>query len=156
VLHQAPASRKLGRTQSCNNAGAHIAHPIGFVKNPERKDNCPPMSESAPGPRPVADRRFPVSFFRSRWRGSVPLRHLLLHDMLIYGTTINVVAALLGLLLFASDAPTALATIVYLAPLPYNVFLFAALWKSAADAAEPWASIARIVGLLWLVAAALI
>jgi hypothetical protein len=76
--------------------------------------------------------------------------------MLIYGTTINVVAALLGMLLFAGNAPTALAAAVYFAPLPYNLFLFAAVWRSAAHAAEPWASTARIAGILWLIATTII
>ena len=107
-------------------------------------------------PDGAADRRFPLSFFLSRWRGSVPLGQLFWKDMLIYGTTINVAAALLGLLLFAWDAPTALAATVYFAPLPYNVFLFAALWKSSAVADETWALLTRIAGLLWLMAVTVI
>lgn len=91
------------------------------------------------------------SFFRSRWRGDVPLGRLFWQDILIYGTTINIVAALFASFLFVQDAPTAVAAIIYFAPLPYNIFLFAALWKSAAAAAEPSASAARIAGLLWVV-----
>jgi hypothetical protein len=104
----------------------------------------------------AAERRFPASFFLSRWHGLVPPGQLLWKDMLIYGTTINVATALLGLLLFASDAPTALAATVYFAPLPYNLFLFAALWKSAAVAEEPWALLTRVAALLWLVAVTVI
>ena len=100
--------------------------------------------------------RLPASFFHSRWRGSVPLGLLLWRDMLLYGTTINVAAAFFGLVLFASNAPTALAATVYFAPVPFNVFLFVALWKTAAGAEEPLASTARIVGLLWLIAATII
>jgi hypothetical protein len=110
-----------------------------------------------PEPRGRApNRRFPVPFFESRWRGSVPLGHLFWQDMLVYGTAINVVSALLASVLFAQDAPTTLAATIYFAPLPYNVFLFAALWKSAADADEPWASAARVAGLLWVIVATII
>ena len=101
-------------------------------------------------------RRLPGSFFRSRWHGDVPLGRLFWQDMLIYGTAINAMAALMALLLFAWDTPTALGVAVYFAPLPYNLFLFAALWKSAAAAREPWASAARITGLLWLIVAILV
>ena len=115
------------------------------------------MSEDIPGPPDrAADRGFPIAFFQSRWRGSVPLGRLLWQDMLVYGSTINVAAALLALLLFVWDAPMALAATVHFAPLPYNLFLFAAVWKSAAAAEEPWASTARIAGLLWLIAATII
>ena len=86
----------------------------------------------------------------------MPLGRLLWQDMLVYGSTINVAATLLSLLLLAWGAPTALAVTVHFAPLPYNLFLFAAVWKSAAGAEEPWVSIARIVALLWLIASIII
>ena len=83
----------------------------------------------------------------------MPLGQLLWQDMVLYGTAINIAAAIVALLLFAQDAPTALGVAVYFAPLPYNLFLFAAVWRSAAAADEPWATGARIVGLLWVTAA---
>lgn len=93
--------------------------------------------------------RFPVSFVHSRWSGRIPLSRLLWTDMLLHGTTVNIVAALAGLLLLAQEAPTALGASVYFAPLPYNLFLLAALWRAAARAEEPFASAARVVGIAW-------
>ena len=87
--------------------------------------------------------RFPGSFIRSRWNGSVPVSQMLWKDMLVHGTTINIVAGLLGLALLASGAPTALGVAAFFAPLPYNVFVFAALWKAAA-------------GLVWLLVVTII
>lgn len=94
-----------------------------------------------------------ASFFTSRWRGDVPLRQLLWQDAVIYGTAINIATTLVAMLLFARDAPTALAVFIWFSPVPYNIFLFAAIWKTAGSAAEPWASAARITGLLWLLVA---
>jgi hypothetical protein len=96
------------------------------------------------------------SFFGSRWRGAVPLPKLVGQDMLIYGTALNVAAGTAGLLLFANDAPTWLAAGIYFAPSPYNLFLFAAVWRTADGAAQPQASIARGVALVWLIASLLI
>lgn len=69
--------------------------------------------------------------------------------MIVHGTTINILAALLGLVLFARDAPTALGATVYFAPVPYNLFLLAALWRTAARSREPWAQAAQIAGFVW-------
>jgi hypothetical protein len=93
-----------------------------------------------------------IAFFTARWRGTVPLRQVFLHDMLIVGTTINVVAAFCGLLLFAGDAPSGLAATVFFSPLPYNLFLVSAVWKSARVRLDPLSKIARIGAVLWLIA----
>lgn len=112
-----------------------------------------------PPPAPAAEpirRRSPASFFVRRWRAQVPLRRVLGRDMLLVGTAINLGAALAGLLLFASDAPTSVAASVYFAPVPYNLFLFVAVWRAAEQVGEPHASLVRIVAFAWLVAAILI
>jgi hypothetical protein len=96
------------------------------------------------------------SFFGARWHGRVPVGHLLWPDTLLYGTAINVSAAVVALLLFANDAPTLVTTAVDFAPLPYNLFLVAAVWKTTATTKEPWATGARIVALLWAAAVMII
>ena len=101
----------------------------------------------------TAPRGFPASFFLPRWRGEVPLGQLLWQDAVIYGTAINIATTLVALLLFARDAPIAVATLVWFSPVPYNIFLFIAIWKTASAAAEPWATGARIAGLIWLLVA---
>ena len=86
----------------------------------------------------------------------MPLSRVLWHDMLVVGTVVNVATGLAGLLLFANEAPTALAASVYFAPLPYNVFLLAAVWRGAEQAAAAQAAIARAVSLVWTIAVILI
>jgi hypothetical protein len=69
------------------------------------------------------------SFFRSRWHGQVPLKVLLWRDTVWVGTLVNVAASFLALAALALGAPTGLAVAVHFAPLPYNVFLLAAVLR---------------------------
>jgi hypothetical protein len=91
-------------------------------------------------------------FFSARWHGNVQLGQLLWQDTILYGTAINVAAAVVALLLYASDAPVLIGTAIYFSPLPYNVYLVAAVWRTTAAAQEPWATGARILALLWFIA----
>lgn len=70
------------------------------------------------------------NYFSRRWHGQVPLTVLLWRDMLIVGTLINIVATALALTAVIQGAHAGLAVALHLAPMPYNVFLFAALWRS--------------------------
>ena len=110
--------------------------------------------EAAPTAAPARPVR--GAFFAARWRGEVPLGQLFWQDMLIFGTGINIATAIVAALLFVRDAPTAIAALIYFAPVPYNFFLVAAVWRKAADAREPVASAARLGALLWIVVAMLI
>ncbi len=69
-------------------------------------------------------------YFVRRWRGEVPLRLLLWPDMLGFGTLVNLIATLSAFALVIQDAPSLLAFALHIAPLLYNVFLFAAVWRS--------------------------
>ena len=69
-------------------------------------------------------------YFVRRWRGEVPLRLLLWQDMLGVGTLVNLIATLAAFALVIQDAPSLLAFALHIAPLPYNAFLLAAVWRS--------------------------
>ncbi|QIB64358.1 hypothetical protein [Kineobactrum salinum] len=71
-----------------------------------------------------------MNFFASRWRGQVPLRVMLWRDMLGTGTLINLVMTFLALIAIVLDAHIGLAVALHFAPLPYNIFLFAAIWRA--------------------------
>ena len=83
---------------------------------------------SDPG-SPSLSAPWPAGFFASRWRGQVPLGRLLWRDMLAVGSLVNLVASLFALALAAKSAPLGLAAALHLAPLPYNAFLLAAVWR---------------------------
>lgn len=86
-------------------------------------------------------------FFVRRWRGEVALPVLLWRDMIAVGTVINLGAAFLGLVLASQGVALGLAATVYFAPLPYNMFLFAAVWRSPQRTAT-----ISVVAALWFVA----
>ncbi|MDH3379209.1 MAG: hypothetical protein OEQ39_19975 [Gammaproteobacteria bacterium] len=91
-----------------------------------------------------------MSFITSRWRGDVSLKRVFLHDMLVVGTMVNVAVTLCALLLFASEVPNGIGVAVFFSPLPYNVFLFVAVWNSSANTAESLRTVARLMAPLWL------
>lgn len=68
-------------------------------------------------------------YFSRRWRGQVPSAVLLWRDMLGVGTVVNLVATILALAAIIQGAHTGLAVALHLALMPYNLFLFAALWR---------------------------
>lgn len=106
----------------------------------------PTLSAASP-PRGVA------AYFRSRWNGRLPIAALFWRDMVIVGTTVNIAATLTAVLLLALEAPAPLAVAIHFAPVPWNVFLFASVWRTTARlrpaAAFAWQSAAA----LWLVLA---
>ena len=86
------------------------------------------------------------NFFARRWHGAVPLRVLLWRDMLAVGTVLNLLASFGALALAALHVDLRVALALHLAPTPYNLFLFAALWRSPQRSA-----FASALGLVWLV-----
>ena len=85
-------------------------------------------------------------FFSRRWRGQVPLRTVFWRDMLGIGTVINVTATFVALMAAAQGASMFWTAVLHFAPLPYNLFLFAALWR------RPERSlVVSVVAPVWLV-----
>jgi len=70
------------------------------------------------------------NYFSRRWRGQVPVAPLLWRDIIGIGTLVNLVATMLALAAITQDAPSGLAVALHFAPLPYNLFLFGALWRT--------------------------
>ncbi len=98
----------------------------------------------------------PFGFFLRRWRRQVPLSLLFWRDMVVVGTAINLAAVVCGLVALAMKAELAIALLIIHAPLPYNIFLVASVWRSA-DLAEPKkAGSVRTAAILWLVVSTLI
>jgi len=101
-------------------------------------------------------RTLPAGFFTSRLRAQVPLRRLFWFDMMLAGTAVNVVSSLFALFMLALQVPTPICLLVHFAPLPYNVFLATAVWKTAAPHGVAHATAARAGALAWVVAATLL
>jgi hypothetical protein len=71
----------------------------------------------------------PGLFFLRRWNGQIPLAVLLWRDMISIGTLINLAASFLALVALALGAHGGLAVALHLAPIPYNIFLLAAVLR---------------------------
>jgi hypothetical protein len=93
-----------------------------------------------------------TGFFLARWRGLVPLDRLFWRDMLLIGTGISLASSALALALLGAKLPLALVLAVHLATLPYSVFLFIAVWRTAAAQPGLLASLAQLGATLWLLA----
>jgi hypothetical protein len=97
-----------------------------------------------------------MSFFASRWRGEAPLDRLFWRDMVLVGTLLNLFTTAAAIVLLGLKAPLAAVLAVHFLPLPYNIFLFAAVWRTADAAGNAKAAFFRSAALLWLVAATVI
>lgn len=70
-------------------------------------------------------------YFARRWHGQVATSVLLWRDMLAVGSAINVGSTFVALLLLSQGSGLTVAAAVHFSPIPYNLFLFAAFWRSA-------------------------
>jgi len=66
-------------------------------------------------------------YFSRRWQGQVPVAILFWRDILGVGTLINLTATALGLMMIINGIHAGFAVALHFLPLPYNVFLLAAL-----------------------------
>jgi hypothetical protein len=97
-----------------------------------------------------------MSFFASRWRGEAPLDRLFWRDMLLFGTLLNLLTTAVAIVLLGLKAPMVAVLGVHFLPLPYNIFLFASVWRNADTVGGAKAAFFRSGALLWLVAATVI
>ena len=95
-------------------------------------------------------------FFLARWRGLVPLDRLFWRDMAIVGTGINLATTAAAILLLGIKLPLAISLALHLLPLPYNLFLFLSVWRTANQQPGPIASLAQIFAAIWLILATLV
>ncbi|MEO5758035.1 MAG: hypothetical protein ABIQ51_14395 [Mesorhizobium sp.] len=91
------------------------------------------------------------SFFRSRWQGQVPLDWLFWRDLVLVGTAINIASSVAALILLGLKMPLALVLAVHFAPVPYNVFLTFAVWRTAEKVTGAKASMMTLGATLWLI-----
>ena len=92
------------------------------------------------------------SFFGSRWQGLVPLDRLFWRDMVVVGTVISIASSVLALILLGLKLPLWLVLVVHFAPVPYNIFLTFAVWRTAEKAGGAKASLMMLGSALWLIA----
>jgi hypothetical protein len=89
------------------------------------------------------------------WAGEVPLARVFWSYAMIGGTALNAAATLLAMALLAADASALLALAAFALPIPYNLFVLVAVWRSASAYQGPrlLADLARVASVIWAVAA---
>lgn len=87
------------------------------------------------------------------WAGRVPLADAFWTYTIFWGFIINMAASLASLSLVVAEAPNLAAVAAHLAPIPWNILALVAVWRSAGheSISSGWATIARIVALVWAV-----
>ena len=87
------------------------------------------------------------------WAGQVPLGEAFWRYTVAYGLMLNLVTHALFFALLAGDANMALVALAFALPIPYNVLMIVAVWRSADRYQGPKsrADLAFIVALLWMI-----
>lgn len=97
-----------------------------------------------------------AAFFSRRWNGEVPLSQLFWRDMIAVGSVINVISTVLALVILAAKLPAPLAVAVHVIPLPYNLFLYGSVLRTA-DITETYnANTFKLGATLWIILASLL
>jgi hypothetical protein len=97
-----------------------------------------------------------IDFFRARWRGEALLDRLFWRDMLLVGTILNVTSSALALILLGLKLPLWLVLAVHFLPVPYNIFLTIAVWRTAEKSGGLKAQLMMLGSALWLIATAVV
>lgn len=92
-----------------------------------------------------------AGFFARRWHGRLRLGLLFWRDMIGVGSLVNLAASVAALIAAASGAPPGVAIALHFATLPYNVFLFLAVWRNGLQS-----PLTRLAALVWLVVASVL
>ncbi|TGS13208.1 hypothetical protein EN852_016570 [Mesorhizobium sp. M2E.F.Ca.ET.209.01.1.1] len=93
-----------------------------------------------------------TDFFRRRWRGEAPLERLFWRDMLLVGTILSIASSALALVLLGLKLPLWLVLAVHFLPVPYNIFLTIAVWRTAEMSGGFKAQLVMLGSALWLIA----
>lgn len=91
------------------------------------------------------------------WEGAVPLARAFWEYAILYGLMANLAATLAAAALTAAGVHPALTLAVFLLPVPYNILVLVAVWRSAGRYAGPphWAALARAAIVVWVLVATL-
>lgn len=86
----------------------------------------------------------------------MPLAVMFWRDMVIWSSILNLATFGVALALLEIGYPTWVSVLVYLSPLPWNLFLVASVWRAADRQPGPFTQAARVGSLVWLVVATIL
>ena len=95
-----------------------------------------------------------MQLIKRLWRGEIPLGEAFWRYTVLYGLLINLVTHGLFFALLVQDAPMALLALAFALPVPYNLFMIVAVWRSADRYPGPKsrADLASATAVLWMIA----
>jgi len=109
-----------------------------------------------PSDNPLGGQGGLSAFFSRRWNGEVPLAQLFWWDMFVVGSLINVVTTVVALVILAAKMNALLAVAVHLVPLPYNLFLYGSVLRTADLTEAPNANTMKMGATIWIILASLL
>ena len=88
------------------------------------------------------------------WAGRLPLGQAVWWYAVVYGLLVNLATHALFFALLVKDAGAVPVMAAFALPVPYNVFMVVAVWRSAAryQGSQTWADFARFGTVLWMIA----
>lgn len=86
----------------------------------------------------------------------MPLDRLFWRDMLLVGTAISLASSVLALVLLGLKLPLWLVLTVHFLPVPYNIFLTIAVWRTAEKAGGFQGQLMMLGSAFWLIATAVV
>lgn len=98
-----------------------------------------------------------IRLAKALWTGEVPLGRAFWEYAMVWGSLANLLTSVAYFALLATPLHPALALLMFALPIPYNVFVAVAVWRSADRYAGPRsrADLARLAVVLWAIAASL-
>lgn len=94
-----------------------------------------------------------TTLLRRLWRGDLPLTEAFWFFAVGYGLLLNLATSMLFMAVLVNDGSLAVLVASFLLPIPYNVLMVVAVWRSAGRYAGPkqWAELARVVCVIWMI-----
>lgn len=86
------------------------------------------------------------------WAGDVPLRQAFWDYAVFWGLLLNLATHAVFFALLLNDANSVLVALAFALPIPYNILVIVAVWRSAGRYAgsKKWADLARVTTIFWM------
>ena len=94
-----------------------------------------------------------MRLIKQLWAGGIPLGQAFWQYTVVYGLLLNLVTHALFFALLMRDANIIPVALAFALPIPYNLFMIVAVWRSADRYQGPKSSaeLARIVAVVWMI-----
>ncbi len=94
-----------------------------------------------------------IRLIKQLWLGDVPMGEAFWRYTAAYGLLLNGVTHALFFALLVRDANIIYIALAFILPIPYNILMIVAVWRSADRYLGPkrWAEMARIAATIWMI-----